>query len=336
VQAATYMQFDWLRVRRSLGLLITNHCSAECDFCTQSSSPRDKRGLSIESCKSVVRDAALLGFNEIGISGGEPFLNFPKLLAIAHSVHEFGLALTVHTNCYWAVSIGEARARVLLLKALGLHLVNASYDESHASYVKSDYVENLLRACNELDVPIHLLSAYYRRGKRVEDYFRASVIRRASAVIEFPALRAKRNAARPDADFVKQDGLPEQRCPTPIQIVVNFDGIVYPCCSASGFRTHIQLGNISKNTIGECILAARDNLYLQYITRFGLASLVRKLFPEQAVGRRFSDVCELCTFVGTSEERFRIVQHEIERQLSEDLERRLDVLLALRQCEARP
>lgn len=73
------------------------HCNLACTYCLTESAPGvEKRMLNPEDMIRVAREAADLGFTDIGITGGEPFLlrHFPETLA---SISEY-LPTLVLTN----------------------------------------------------------------------------------------------------------------------------------------------------------------------------------------------------------------------------------------------
>ncbi|MDQ3529100.1 MAG: radical SAM protein [Actinomycetota bacterium] len=60
------------------------HCNLACSYCLTESAPKvPQRLLDADKMRRVVREAAELGFTEIGITGGEPFLvrDLPELIA---------------------------------------------------------------------------------------------------------------------------------------------------------------------------------------------------------------------------------------------------------------
>lgn len=66
-----------------LWLYSNYHCNLECQYCLTASSPRSPiRGLTQPQMLEAVRQAKVLGFTSVGITGGEPFLQpwMPDLL----------------------------------------------------------------------------------------------------------------------------------------------------------------------------------------------------------------------------------------------------------------
>ncbi len=73
------------------------HCNLECAYCLTESSPRSRRrSLDAVSMIAVAHEAAELGFREIGVTGGEPFLR--RDLAATIAAMAAILPVTVLTN----------------------------------------------------------------------------------------------------------------------------------------------------------------------------------------------------------------------------------------------
>lgn len=73
------------------------HCNLACTYCLTESSPRaDRRILSADEMLRVTREAAELGFESVGVAGGEPFMRktMPETLAAMAEI----LPVVVLTN----------------------------------------------------------------------------------------------------------------------------------------------------------------------------------------------------------------------------------------------
>ena len=73
------------------------HCNLECAYCLTESAPRSKRRIiGPEQMVAIAEQAAALGFREVGVTGGEPFLrrDLPEIVT-AMAQH---LPVTVLTN----------------------------------------------------------------------------------------------------------------------------------------------------------------------------------------------------------------------------------------------
>ncbi|HKA05299.1 MAG TPA: radical SAM protein, partial [Acidimicrobiales bacterium] len=60
------------------------HCNLQCAYCLTESGPGvNRRALTVVDMLAVAGEAAELGFTDLGVTGGEPFLaaNMPETLA---------------------------------------------------------------------------------------------------------------------------------------------------------------------------------------------------------------------------------------------------------------
>ena len=67
-----------------LWLYSNYHCNLECSYCLTESGPRAfRRELPVERLEELAAEAAQVGFNSLGVTGGEPFLvrGLPAALA---------------------------------------------------------------------------------------------------------------------------------------------------------------------------------------------------------------------------------------------------------------
>jgi MoaA/NifB/PqqE/SkfB family radical SAM enzyme len=106
---------------------VSQRCNLACRHCYSSSGPAGADGVAPAVFADALTDAAALGYNVAGFSGGEPLLYraLPELLAHAKAL---GLVTTVTTN---GILLGRSRLATLLGKA---DLIAISLDgkpESH-------------------------------------------------------------------------------------------------------------------------------------------------------------------------------------------------------------
>jgi len=72
-------------------------CNLRCLHCYSTSAPSERGGLPIALLRAAVSDAAALGYNVLGVSGGEPILYRPLPELLDHA-RACGLATTVTSN----------------------------------------------------------------------------------------------------------------------------------------------------------------------------------------------------------------------------------------------
>ncbi len=80
-----------------LFLELTGRCNENCVHCYASSGPEVNASLDRELIFTVLRDAAVLGFRSVQLTGGDPLVS-PHFLPAAALSRELGLELEVYTN----------------------------------------------------------------------------------------------------------------------------------------------------------------------------------------------------------------------------------------------
>jgi radical SAM protein with 4Fe4S-binding SPASM domain len=78
-----------------LQLDITNKCNLRCSFCRRDREKEDK--LSLEKIYQILQDARKSGFDELTISGGEPFLS-PNLYSTVKKAKDLRFAISITSN----------------------------------------------------------------------------------------------------------------------------------------------------------------------------------------------------------------------------------------------
>jgi MoaA/NifB/PqqE/SkfB family radical SAM enzyme len=288
------------RVTKTLGILLTNHCNAECSFCCKSSSPRDKRGLEMEENIELINQAKRNGFEQIGFSGGEVMLNFNRLLTLAVECKKLNLSFTIATNGFWAKNKESGRLKLRELKKYGLTLIQASYDESHSEFISKNDFQNLLEIAIDENVFLEIHSSYFDGGKRLKDFFSTELLNKFK-IHESPSVKSGRAKELPDKMFVFNSNIPSSKCPLPFQLTVDFDKNIYPCCSVSGFSENIKVGNIDDTSIEKALNNIKDNFYLYFIQRHGFKAILEKLIIEKGIKTpRFLTVCDVCSYVSNN------------------------------------
>jgi MoaA/NifB/PqqE/SkfB family radical SAM enzyme len=103
--------------------------------------------MSVEDAARHFAALARLGVPAAGIhiGGGEPFMDFPRLLAIVQAARAAGLAGVgyVETNGFWATSPPIVRERLAALAEAGMLQLSISADPYHQEFVPPDRVQLL-------------------------------------------------------------------------------------------------------------------------------------------------------------------------------------------------
>lgn len=125
---------------KTLSVVLTYTCPAECADCGTLSSPRDRTNLPLSTVLKAIDEAREQGFYNVVFTGGEPTLRFQDLLAAIAHARAKGLVSRIVTNAYWATSLDKAFERIDALMAAGIIEINYSTGDEHARFVPVERV----------------------------------------------------------------------------------------------------------------------------------------------------------------------------------------------------
>jgi hypothetical protein len=135
---------------QTLSLITTHQCTAACDNCCFTCTPRVTRAIPVPRLRTLIDEAAAISSIKVVVfTGGECFLLGRELDALITRAAKHGLLARCVTNGYWGKSPEAARKRVKQLVAAGLIEINFSTGPMHARYVPLDSVINAAAASAE-------------------------------------------------------------------------------------------------------------------------------------------------------------------------------------------
>lgn len=130
-------------IPKTLSVMPTFACPAECSNCGTMSGPLDKNKLTFNEIKDGIDQAAELDFLNVVFTGGEPTLQWENLIkAISYSKSK-GLLTRLVTNAHWARNHATALKKITTLAESGLDEINFSTGDEHARFVP---IENVITA----------------------------------------------------------------------------------------------------------------------------------------------------------------------------------------------
>ena len=121
-----------LQFLRNIGLLLTYKCQIACPHCIIEAGPNRTEAMGAEDALHWITEAATYRQGHIkllSLTGGEPFIDIPKLNRISAAADAAGLLTSAVTNAYWATTYDEAVRVLRQAPAVRLHAV--STDVSH-------------------------------------------------------------------------------------------------------------------------------------------------------------------------------------------------------------
>jgi len=133
------------------GIMANYRCTAACRHCLYSCSPTRTGGYitketAVHVCKAL-RDA---GCNSVHIGGGEPFLDFGKLLILIETITDSGITVEyIETNASWVSDRQKVISRLKDIYFAGADTLCISIDPFHAEYVPIERPLSLASACQD-------------------------------------------------------------------------------------------------------------------------------------------------------------------------------------------
>lgn len=246
----------------SLALLRSWRCDMACRHCVFSSSPklRDELPLSIalDAMSELTRISTL---KRVGVSGGEPFLDFAGLCALAERATSLGLVFRVVSNGSFATSDAVAERMLSVLKQYNLEAVCFSWDHFHQEFASPDRIRTALRACRRLGVSTKLTAVITQSHPLSEsidslgDEAFGVAISQAKCL---PVGRARKAVAAADLMPPAPWDIGRACMAEFDTLALTHDGAAYPCCMVGGFTDGIKLGVYPDESM-ETLLRRRDS-----------------------------------------------------------------------------
>ncbi len=327
-----------------LVLMITDHCPLQCAHCCVESGPRRMTTMAQADAISYVRQAhAMNPQTVLSFTGGEPFVRYPLMRAIAREAHALGMIHTVVTSAVWCKSREFARGRLAELQALGLRALSVSYDAFHEPWTTPEQVEHCIAAGVELGLKVVAGGAVTRTSKGAREMLgeRAACYPTVGWG-DAPVAPAGRAALIPLESLLMTDwgdaGLAESVCPIPSDLYVQPDGSVYPCCTTGGDYDFLRLGNARETPLAELRARLERGAWFRIITQGGFAALeavVQRYDPGTRLPRRYVNVCHLCQLVfGAGELGTRVRDALARHDAAEAVSAQVSQALWARLCDA--
>ena len=145
------------RMSKRLWFYSNYHCNLACTYCLTESSPSvPKRVFHPEEMISIAKQASELGFESIGITGGEPFL-LPTLVDTLHSLLDI-LPVTLLTNgtLFHEKRIDELRSLAGRNLRMQISLDYATPQENDAMRASGNFEKVIQAIPKLLAIPLHI------------------------------------------------------------------------------------------------------------------------------------------------------------------------------------
>lgn len=297
-----------LEVNRTLSMMLTYQCTAECENCGTLSHPRRKEYISREDALRKIEEAAELGMRLVVFTGGEVTLRWQDLIFLIRESKELGLLTRVVTNGYWATTTRKASEKVKALFDAGLSEMNLSTGDEHAKFVPLDCVVRAAVASAAYMSTVIMMEV--RAGNSlVGDSLRSHPVlanarddlRSKIGIVESPWMPLS-----PDEQYEYPLGKAANRKNTPLRggcesalstYTVQGSGIVGACCGL-GLQTipELNIGNLS-TPLEEIINQAEQDLIkraIRVLGTFRILAWVEALNPSVVWENIYAHHCQAC------------------------------------------
>ena len=145
------------RMSKRLWFYSNYHCNLSCTYCLTESSPSvPKRIFAAEDMISLTKEAADLGFESIGITGGEPFL-LPNIVETLHALLDI-LPVTLLTNgtLFHNKRIEELRSLSGRNLRMQISLDYATPQENDSMRAQGNFEKVIQSIPKLLEIPLHI------------------------------------------------------------------------------------------------------------------------------------------------------------------------------------
>jgi len=146
-----------LAEERTLSIMPTFRCTAECTHCGTGSNPRENTSLSLEEMFAAIDQAAAAKYRVVVFTGGEATLAGENLLLSIRRAALLGLHVRIVTNAYWAVNDAGAARRIDDFVRAGLTEINFSTGDQHARFVPVSNIFHATRAAAAAGLPVAII-----------------------------------------------------------------------------------------------------------------------------------------------------------------------------------
>ncbi|MCL2775943.1 MAG: radical SAM protein [Oscillospiraceae bacterium] len=153
------------------GIIVTYKCSASCIHCCYSASPnRSGDYISKETADKIFALLKKTGCNSVHIGGGEPFMDFDRLLEVCKSAVKNKVSVDyIETNASWFTNDYTVSEKLKKLTDAGVDCLLISIDPFHNEFIPYARVKSLIKCCDKNGMGTFLWQAKYERVIRKLD-----------------------------------------------------------------------------------------------------------------------------------------------------------------------
>lgn len=297
----------------TLSIVTTYRCTAECEHCCFSCSPRSRVELTPARMREILDQAAQFSSIKVAVfTGGECYMLGRELDRLVQHATSRGFTTRTVSNAFWAPTREAARARLARLKDHGLKEANYSTGEQHSRFVPPERVRHAAIAAAELGlVSIIAVDSFGDSRFNFEDFVSepefgeyidaGKIILRVSPWMKFNGNRhisyTKKYLRHMENNRTAGTG-----CPTVLKVLgVLPNEELCVCCGLTMLQIpEMRVGSLRQNTIKQLLNKVPDDFLKVWLSLYGPDAILRyaqKLDPTIPSLGHHAHTCDVCRFV---------------------------------------
>ena len=294
-----------VRMPKNVSLLITYKCTARCKMCCWSCSPERTEEMSLKDIKQYVDQAReVVSVEQISLTGGEPFIDFEKLLKAVAYISTCGFEPKVITNCFWATNYEKSEYILNKLVKNGLKSFRVSTDEFHEEFVPLENVCNALKAAKNLGLDINIGSTKKAdQHKNYGEILDNTVGLEGIDYMESNLVHEGRAKKLPIEYFDYRQEKLKTGCNVIERPLITPHGDMYPCCMIP-LSKNLTLGNIKKGMkLSDVLHESLNSTLFTALALYGPLRLYDRFLSytkDKKKGnykKMFVTMCEVCNWL---------------------------------------
>lgn len=299
-----------------LGFRLSYKCLIGCRHCYQKSLPGSDVFMDKDRLLGVLAEGRDVGMQNVGFSGGEPFLCADTVfegIATARKVGYEG-AVGFVTNGFWGKTPQSAKTIIDKLADAGFSppngRLNLSVGEFHQEWISFSAVSNVVSAhWEKFQQPVYLLVTFSKGNdgvfRKLLDHFEKCGIPEEAYVSQIYSSVAHVGRANEEIAADTNPPVPVTnygKCVGINRFSIEPSGEVAPCCGFNRFNKGLFMGSLYENTVGEIIDFTNRSIVFQYLKHKALHEVHEILSQKFDLESGYRHKCEACEALFGKEE----------------------------------
>jgi hypothetical protein len=303
----------------TLGFFITMKCPLKCSHCAVSGYKKSSFAWDFDRVQQWFRDIKSTGFiRQVSITGGEPFIEFEKLISVVDILTHVGLESSVITSSYWAGDKAETKRLLGELAHHGLGTLCLSIGPYHQRQVPVNNIRNAILFSRDAGITTCLLYHYHGHKDPAQIIYELGELLGKDHLlyvdrVNYGTILAMGRAREGLGERFRRMHFTMDFC-TSIVPVLFPDGAINACCGEMiSDVSHTFLGNLSEYDFETILHRMRSSPILPAIAFIGFEKTVQRLKEQGIEIKGESDIpryelCQRCKTIMSDERAVRIIK----------------------------